>query len=223
MLTGAAEGSRDLGPRLIRGAERDDARGIGATGWTPQASTVAPRLGEPHAGALAQQLALELGDCGEHGQGQLRDGVAVRANVEALRDGAEPDAGGAEGADVAQNVEHAAAETIERPHHDHVDLAAARGVEDLGEAGAIVAGAGTGLGDVEGDRVAAGAGDAAQLDAGEFRVLVGGRGAVVEGDAQSGPILARPGSSRDPPGREDPCAIPLKSGARVFHPEGCGA
>jgi hypothetical protein len=114
---------------------------------------------QPGGGAFA----FELGQGREHVEHEL---AAGGGGVDCLLEAAEPDAALGQVGDGVDQVAQGAAEAIQLPHHEGV--AGAQLVEQLGEGGAVGAGAAGGLGE---DPVAAGVLEGVDLELG---VLVGG-------------------------------------------------
>ena len=140
----------------------------------------AHRALKPCPRAFADEVALELGDAGEHRQDQARDGIAAGADVEPLRGRDEADAGGAQRRDVAMEIERRAREAIELPHQHRADLPTVREVHHALEPRPIVGRARARLFDLERHPVAARLGRLAELARHQRRVLVRRRHPVVE-------------------------------------------
>jgi hypothetical protein len=122
-----------------------------------------PGRGQPSAGALADQVALELGQGGEDVEDEL---AARRGGADRLLETAEPDAAVGQAGDGVDQMSEGAAEAIQLPHDQGV--AGAQLVQELLEGGPVGAGAAGGLGE---HPAAAGALQGVDL---ELRVLVGG-------------------------------------------------
>ena len=79
-----------------------------------QAHTTFLRRGQTGLHAFANEGALELGHAGEHGEQELRHGVAIRPHVQPLLDSQELHAGIGERADVRQEVQARCAKRSKR-------------------------------------------------------------------------------------------------------------
>jgi hypothetical protein len=119
--------------------------------------------GQPGGGAFADQVTLELGQGREHVEHQL---AAGGGGVDCLLQAAEPDAALGQAGDGVDQMAQGAAEAIQLPHHEGV--AGAQLVQQLGEGGAVGAGAAGGLGE---HPIAAGVLEGVDLELG---VLVSG-------------------------------------------------
>ncbi len=90
---GAAELRGDSAPALARCAALEDGgwRRAGQ-GAAAEANATPACRGQPHAGAIADEVPLELGDGGEDGHEEAADGVAAGLEVKALGGDDEPHA-----------------------------------------------------------------------------------------------------------------------------------
>jgi hypothetical protein len=112
--------------------------------------------GQPGAGALADQVAFELGQGGEH----VEDELAARSGgIDRLLQAAKPDTALSEVGDGVDQVPQRPAQPIKLPHHQGV--AGAELVQGLVEDWAVGAGAAGRFGE---DPVAAGRGEGVDLE-----------------------------------------------------------
>jgi hypothetical protein len=131
--------------------------------WATTPAATGPGGGQPSAGALADEVAFELGQGGEH----MKDELAARGGgVDGLLQAAEPDAAVGQAGDGVDQVTQRPPEAVEFP--DDQGVAGAELVKDLFEGGAVGACAAGGLGE---DPVAAGRGEGVDL---KVWLLVGG-------------------------------------------------
>jgi hypothetical protein len=127
------------------------------------AAATGPGRGQPGAGALADQVAFELGQGGEHVEHQL---AAGGGGVDRLLQAPEPNPSLGQAGDGVDQVAQRPAQPVQLPHHQGV--AGAQLVQDVVEGGPVGPGAAGGFGE---HPVAAGALEGVDL---EVRLLVGG-------------------------------------------------
>jgi hypothetical protein len=139
-----------------------------STDGRPPWAAASPGSGQPGAGPLADKVAFELSQGGEHAQDEL---AAGGGGVDRLLQAAEPDAAVGRAGDGVDQVPKGAAQAVQFP--DDQGVTGPELVQELLEDGAVAASAAGGLGE---DPVAAGTFQGVDLELG---LLIGGGDAGV--------------------------------------------